>query len=36
MTMFPCGMLSSKFNIRENYTIELLFLLTENSNKKSQ
>ena len=29
MTMFQCGMLSTKFNIKQNYTIKLLFLLTE-------
>ena len=25
----PCGMLSTKSNIKQNYTIRLLFLLTE-------
>ena len=29
MTMFPCGMFSTKFNIKQNNTIKLLFLLTE-------
>ena len=29
MTMFPCGMLSTKFNIKQVYTIKQLFLLTE-------
>ena len=27
--MFPCGMVSTKFNIKQNDTIKLLFLLTE-------
>ena len=37
MIMFPCGMLSTKFNKKQNYTVKQLSLLDRNnSNKKSQ
>ena len=29
MTVFQCDMLSTKFDIKQNYIIKLLFLLTE-------
>ena len=29
MTMFPCGMIGTKFNIKQNNIIKLSFLLTE-------
>ena len=37
MTIFPCSMISTKLNIKQNYSIKLLFLLTEIIQiKKSQ
>ena len=36
MFMFPCGTLSTKFNIKQNYTVKLCLIDRNNSNKKSQ
>ena len=33
--MFPCGMLSTKFNRKQNYTVKLSLIDRNNSNKKS-
>ena len=35
MIMFPCGMLSTKFNIKQKYT-KLNLIDRNKSNKKSQ
>ena len=34
--MFPCGMLSTKFNIKQNNSVKLSLIDRNNSNKKSQ
>ena len=33
MIMFPCGLLSTKFNIKQNYTVKLSLIGRNNSNK---
>ena len=36
MIMFPCGMLTTKFDIKQNYIVKLSLIDRTNSNKKSQ
>ena len=36
MIIFPCGMLSTKFNIKQNYTVKLSLIDRNNSNKESR
>ena len=36
MIIFPCGILSIKFNIKQNYIVKLSLIDRNNSNKKSQ
>ena len=36
MIMFTCDMLSTKFSIKQNYTVKLSLIDRNNSNKKSQ
>ena len=35
MIMFPCGMFGTKFNVKQNYTVELSLIDRKNSNKNS-